>query len=201
MRKIFLTLSKMFCDENAFGTEIALITEIETCVYEIHVNNRLLCNIPRFGKDINKFLVECHPVVDSPTYEAYQLKREQNRLLKLNEQAVSTSSSPLESNEDFNLGDIFSNQNFDMEMSGNENAEIPQGPTEDDSLEKSLQDSNQIVNELTSKLSKFLADKTDQDQELAELSELIIRDLNILDGLNNLYNLKIIFSIVNNKFI
>ena len=175
----------MFCDENALGTEIALITEIETCVYEIHVNNRLLCNIPRFGKDVNKFKVECHPVVDSSTYEAYQFKREQHRLLKLNEQDISTSPSLLESDDNFNLDDIFSHPNFDLAMSENEEKlEISKDPTEDNSLEKSLQDSNQIVNELTSKLSKFLADKTDQDQELAELSELIIRDLNILDGLN-----------------
>ena len=44
--------------------DIDLISEIETCVYEIHVNSRSMCDVPNFRKEKNKFDIVCRPVVD-----------------------------------------------------------------------------------------------------------------------------------------
>ncbi len=48
-----------------------MISEIETCVYEIHINSRSICKIPYFSKKPNSFSVNCNPVVESSAYEKY----------------------------------------------------------------------------------------------------------------------------------
>jgi hypothetical protein len=63
-------VAKLFCDEESTN-EIALISEVETCVYEMHVASRTLCNVPGFSKEANRFDLVCRPVVDSHTFETY----------------------------------------------------------------------------------------------------------------------------------
>jgi ferritin len=66
---------KIFCDEQS-ETEIDLISEVESCIYEIHINSHSLCSIPYFSKKQNKFDIKCHPVVDHTTYADYLKKKE-----------------------------------------------------------------------------------------------------------------------------
>jgi len=68
------SVAKIFCDESSTtynGNSIDLISEIETCVYEIHINSRSICKIPYFNKKQNSFNINCSPVVEPKEYAKY----------------------------------------------------------------------------------------------------------------------------------
>lgn len=73
-------MAKIFCDESSTtnnGNSIDLISEIETCVYEIHINSRSICKIPYFNKKQNSFSINCNPVVEPKEYAKYLSDLEQ----------------------------------------------------------------------------------------------------------------------------
>ena len=47
------------------------MSEIETCVYEIHIASRGICSIPNFSKKSNNYEIACHPVASKPVYEQF----------------------------------------------------------------------------------------------------------------------------------
>lgn len=59
-----------------------MISEVETCIYEIHINSNSLCSIPYFSKKQNKFDIRCSPVVDQTTYADYLVKKKQTEIEK-----------------------------------------------------------------------------------------------------------------------
>lgn len=69
------TVAKIFCDEGATN-QIDLISEVETCIYEIHINTDSICKIPNFSKKPNNFDIKCNPVVSPDVYEKYSKKNE-----------------------------------------------------------------------------------------------------------------------------
>lgn len=54
---------------------IDLISEIESCVYEIHINSYLVCSVPHFRKSPQNFQVSCNPVVHQHVYNQYIEKK------------------------------------------------------------------------------------------------------------------------------
>ena len=73
-------MAKIFCDESSTtnnGNSIDLISEIETCVYEIHINSRSICKIPYFNRKQNSFNINCNPVVEPKEYAKYLSDLEQ----------------------------------------------------------------------------------------------------------------------------
>jgi hypothetical protein len=54
--------------------EIKLISEIETCVYEIHINDNSICNVPNFNNIAKVNEITCNPVLTPETYEKYMRK-------------------------------------------------------------------------------------------------------------------------------
>lgn len=68
-------VAKIFCGEYSTN-EIELISEVETCVYEIHIYSGYLCSIPNFREKKNKFDINCNPIVDEIAFNDYQAKRQ-----------------------------------------------------------------------------------------------------------------------------
>lgn len=80
-------LAKIFCDEQATN-EIDMISEVETCVYEMHINSRSMCTVPKFSKEQSKFDIICRPVVDEETFTRHLKKKEELTRQKSNEETV-----------------------------------------------------------------------------------------------------------------
>ncbi len=51
-----------------------MISEIETCVYDIHINSNQICNIPNFNKKSNNYKIDCNPVLDGHLFNQYSRK-------------------------------------------------------------------------------------------------------------------------------
>ena len=69
----------MFCDETIKNNQIDLISEVETCVYEINVLSSAVCKIPHFSKKSNDFDIKCNPVLPADEYQKYVKKQDQLR--------------------------------------------------------------------------------------------------------------------------
>ena len=68
--------AKIFCDETV-KNQIDLISEVETCIYEINIISSLVCGIPNFSKKSNDFGIKCNPVIDGDEYEKYAKKKQE----------------------------------------------------------------------------------------------------------------------------
>lgn len=68
---------KIFCDETATNQldTIDLISEIESCVYEIHIKSHSICKIPYFSKKPNSFNINCNPVAEPDVFDKYSQKK------------------------------------------------------------------------------------------------------------------------------
>lgn len=62
--------------------ELDLISEVETCVYEIHINSYQVCSVPYFRKTPNNFQISCSPVVTASVYDKYVEKKAAHELEK-----------------------------------------------------------------------------------------------------------------------
>ncbi len=68
----------MFCDEE-ITNEIILVSEVETCVYEIQLGSRTMCNVPGFSKEASRYDLVCKPVVDSDVFNKYLEKKTEKK--------------------------------------------------------------------------------------------------------------------------
>lgn len=136
----------MFCDERSIN-KIEMISEIETCVYEISVRTPTLCSVPNFSiKQISHDL-KCSPVVTDQVFENYLAKKEKDQSVQL-----STEESQVES--DINqLTEI--NKELEQELESSEKKlQNLISKTEEIKSDKNLDKLNTIIEETNSELNK-----------------------------------------------
>lgn len=158
---------KIFCDETNVNhlDSIDLISEIETCVYEIHINSYSICKIPYFSKKPNSFNINCSPVVDPEVYDKYLEEKKASEVEKDEKQPPSEEKIQNE-NLDFSeetissLVDNLANDYLNMDTSTLLNSELDEEvkiESEDDDLDDLNTETklNEIKSETMNKLDKL----------------------------------------------
>lgn len=203
-------VAKIFCDEHS-TTEIDLISEVETCIYEIHVNSHAMCNIPSFSKKQSKFNINCQPVVDETTYNEYLAKREKTRLEKLakikdlekkvDEQVVKLNEEPFLKFEPKPEPDdqAIEIQDKNREVSIDSFIDsIPQDLTEKEKILEGLEinlddleNFNDILLKENKKLFDNLKDNDKNEEEIKEIDDLLNKIEDNLDSVKSLRKQKV----------
>ena len=146
---------KVFCDETNQVDSIDLISEIETCVYEIHINSRSICKIPYFSKKPNSFEVNCNPVVEPSAYEKYTAMMKE---AEIRQQAKKSEVLPLKNDDLTDLSGLFDSlANNNLNEENPEEAEDEPLKSDDFSENESLflNKLDQIKSESVNKLDKL----------------------------------------------
>ncbi|RNA29963.1 OS-9-like isoform X2 [Brachionus plicatilis] len=156
------TTVKIFCDERGLD-RIEMISEIETCEYEIFVRSQSLCSVPNFSKKQISHDLKCSPVVSDHVFEKYLASKEKKENAQL-----------MISSEIDELTTI--NKELDQELQISENKlQNLISKTQDVKLDNNFASLNSLIEETNSEMSK-------NDQMFEKISKKLD---NILDEFEN----------------
>jgi hypothetical protein len=166
---------KLYCEENV-ETSIDMISEVETCVYEINVMSSSLCKAPGFSKKPDNHGIKCTPILQPHVYENYlqRVKEEEKKekdteqLMRLEKKEKNIKNhNNVEDNDEEDDDQVFESKSVDEAVIGDEF----------ESKAKELLESEELIQKLSQSLTDLLqeldADDDQQQQQLENEEEIV----------------------------